>query len=190
MCRGSVNVAVASVDSVKLLAKALVEYGSVVCYLIDVLICIWLWRGKAKVCMLGKEYKFWFPIHSAFVFVAAVLAVEFPLKIPAILFYTIGWALLSIGYHSSTHPDPWQRSKTFGELTMISIFGRSTQSSIQIQPNIGVSEAETLKKLDKVKADRVAAFIYDFMMVGLKVRRIYKKTEFTSKYQDADNQFE
>lgn len=181
MCRGSVNMAVASVESVKTLAKELMAYGSVICYVVDVIIGIWLWRGQTKLSILGKQIKFWFPIHSVVVFAAAVLAVEFPLKMPAIIFLCLAWALLTLGYHNSTHPDPWQRCKTVGELTMVGILGRRIGGPTHIKADVGVSEAKALEKLDKVKADRVAGFLYDFAMVALKVRRIYKKSDITSK---------
>jgi hypothetical protein len=182
ICRGSVNMAVPSVESVKILAKELVGYGSVICYLIDVIMCVWLWRGQAKVSLFGQQFTFWFPIHSAVVFAAAVLAVEFPLKIPAIIFFCLAWALLTLGYHNSTHPDPWRRCKTVGELTMVGILGRRISGPIYIKADVGVSEAKALEKLDKVKADRVAGFLYDFIMVALKIRRIYKKADITSEF--------
>mmetsp|Transcript_435 Transcript_435/g.674 ORF Transcript_435/g.674 Transcript_435/m.674 type:complete len:828 (-) Transcript_435:139-2622(-) len=174
LCRGPVNVSVASLDSVKLYAKELMEYGSVICYVIDVMIGVWLWRGRTNVPILGN---IWCPMHSVFVFTAAVLAIEFPLMIPTIVFYSVAWILLAIGYNSSIHPDPWQRCKSVGELNMVRLTGRSIHGPIHIEPNVGVEEAVALKKLDKVKAARVKSFLLDLMKVGLKVRKIYKKAD-------------
>jgi hypothetical protein len=178
MCRGPVNMSVASMDSVKLYARELMEYGSVICYVIDVMIGIWLWRGRATFPILGNV---WFPIHSTFVFTAAVVAIECPLLIPTVFFYSIAWMLLSIGYNCSAHPDPWQRCKTVGELNMVRLLGRSVHGPVRIEPNVGVEEAAALEKLDDVKATRVSSFLLDFMKVGLKVRKIYKKTDASSK---------
>lgn len=67
-----------------------------------------------------------------------------------------------------------------GELSVVRLLGRSVNDPVRIESNVGVEEEEALAKLDNVKADRVAAFLYDFMKVGLKVRRIYKKTDVTN----------
>jgi hypothetical protein len=168
-------------ESIKIYARELMEYGSVICYLIDVMLGVLLWRGRAKLQLVGITFKIWFPIHSAVLFVSAALAIENPLLIPTILFYGLAWILLTIGYFSSTHPYPWQRCKSAGELLLVDLLGRRMHKPIHIEPNVGVEEAELLAKLDKVKAERVSSFLYDFMMVGLKVRRIYKKTSLLSK---------
>ena len=181
ICRGPINVAVASVESVKILAKELIGYGSVICYILDVVIGIWLWRGQIKMSIIGRKVTVWFPVHSVVVFAGAIMAIEYPLKVPAILIFCIAWASLTLGYHHSTHPDPWQRCKSIGEMIMVSALGRHIRRSIHIEPNVDSSEADRLAKLDKVKADRVAGFLYDFMMIALKIRRIYKKTDVNSK---------
>lgn len=171
-------------DSVKILADELMEYGLVLCYLIDVMIGIFLWRGRVKFSIFSKEFKVWFPVHSIFIFVAAVLAIEFPLVIPAIFFYSIAWGLTAIGYHSSTHPNPWQRCRSMSDLSMVRLMGRSIHGPVRIEPKVGADEGEALAKLDEVKAERVAAFFSGFVSVGLKVRKIYKKTNVTSRFPE------
>lgn len=64
---------------------------------------------------------------------------------------------------------------------MVLALGRSVHPPIYIEPNTGVEEALALEKLDKVKGDRVARFLWDAKTVGLKVRRVYKKSSMTSK---------
>lgn len=187
MCRGPTNMDHATVDSIKILYAELKEYGNVFCYVIDIIIEILLWRGRTtlKFCILNRNMNIslWFPIHSIFLFTSTALAIEFPLLIPSIFLYSIAWILLSMGYSTWTHPDPWQRCKSAQELTMIRLLGRDITSGQQtIKPdNDAIAKAEALEELDKAKAKRVAHFLSDLMKLALKLRRIIKKTIITSK---------
>jgi hypothetical protein len=64
---------------------------------------------------------------------------------------------------------------------MVLGLGHSVHPPIRIEPYTGVEEAMALERLDKVKGERVARFIWDAKTVGLKVRRVYKKSNVTSK---------
>jgi len=179
ICRGRVNMEVATVDSVKFYANELMSYGPVYCYVIDVCLNIWLWRGRAELTVpfLNKKLSVWFPIQSIVVLTAAVFCIEVPTMIPAIFLYSVAWILFSVNYHGSKHPNPWTRCVPCHETNMIVVTGKSRHAPIFINENEGVKDATALKALDKVKAERVVSFFTDTINVALKVQKIYKKTQ-------------
>ena len=181
-CRGRLNTETASIDAVKLHANELMSYGSVFCYVIDVCLNIWLWRGRfdLSIPFLGTKVNVWFPIHSIVLLIGAVLCIEMPTKIPAILLYSIAWILMSINFHVSKHPNPWIRCRSCNETNMIAFTGKSWHAPIVVHENDGVDDAAALEALDKVKSERVESFFIDILKVGLKVRKIYKKTQIES----------
>ena len=51
----------------------------------------------------------WCPIRSAVVFFSAFIAVKNPTFVPALFFYLIAAAMLSVSYQRSKNPSPWNR---------------------------------------------------------------------------------
>ena len=177
-CRGKLNMETASIDAVKLHVNELMSYGSVYCYVIDVCLNIWLWRGRFDLSFpcLGTKVNVWFPIHSIVLLIGTVLSIEVPTKIPTIVLYSIAWILISINCHVSKHPNPWIRCRSCNETMMIACTGKSWHAPIVVHRDDGVDDSAALDALDKVKSERVGSFLMDTLKVGLKVRKIYKKT--------------
>jgi hypothetical protein len=164
-------------QSVKLYFNELISYWSKYCYLWDVIFSVWLWRGRANLNVFGKEYSIWFPIHSIFMFCGIVLAIERPDFIPSIFLYAIAYALLANNYNLSSHPDPWSRVRSFRRITTTKHLGLTGPPNIHIEPEPGRDvKSKQLRLLDEYKMHRVTGFLYEFMMTGLKVYRVYSKT--------------
>lgn len=177
MTHGAVDMEKVNLDSVKLYANELVAYWKNYCYFLDVMIGIFLWRGRLKV---SKNRSIWFPLHSTALFFTVALAFERPQLIPPIFFYGITWIMLSINYHASRHPNPWKRVKSSEGNTMIVLLGRSLHPPIEIEPSQGVEEGNKLDKLDLLKAERISTLVQEFMGFSLEVYGIYSKTSETS----------
>lgn len=101
----------ASLESVTFYANELMSYGLVYCYLIDVVIGILLWRGRANVWLGGTTVNIWFPIHSVALLIAAAVVMERPDMIPAVFFFGIAYMMLAINFYGSRYPYPWNRCK-------------------------------------------------------------------------------
>jgi C2 domain len=169
----------ASLQSVKLLANEIMSIQTDICFAIDVLIEIWLWRGRWQVT---KTMSIWFPLQSIAVFAAAVIMLERPdLKVPIQLF-AIAWILISINFHGSRHPNPWLRVPSIRDRVSLMIFGRRSVFSLsqaqvsRIDPNEGVREGILQQKLDAAKAARISDLFGAMLAFALKVYRIYCKT--------------
>ena len=80
----------------------------------------------------------------------------------------------------SKRPNPWIRCRSCNETNMIAFTGKSWHAPIVVHENDGVDDAAALEALDKVKSERVESFFIDILKVGLKVRKIYKKTQIES----------
>jgi hypothetical protein len=166
-----------TVASVKLYFSEIISYWRKYCYLLDVLAGILLWRGRANITFLGMDFSVWFPIHSALLFIAVVLGLERPELLPSIVLYTMTHALLVNNYYLSRHPSPCSRVRSFRRIISDSRsppFG-SSSSRVHIAPETGIEEEKTLDLLDEYKMHRVTGFIYEFLMTGLKVYRVYSK---------------
>jgi len=101
----------ASVESVTYYANELMTYGLVYCYLIDVVIGVLLWRGRADLWLGFTTVNVWFPLHSIALLTAAVVAIEVPNMLPAVFFFSIAYIMLAINYYGSRYPYPWNRCK-------------------------------------------------------------------------------
>uniref|UniRef100_A0A7S0KZP6 Uncharacterized protein n=1 Tax=Asterionellopsis glacialis TaxID=33640 RepID=A0A7S0KZP6_9STRA len=168
----------ACLRTTKIQANEIKSYGTSICYAIDVLLGVLLWRGRANVSipLSSIVLNIWFPIHSVALFLAAILAIEFPTLTPTILLYSLAWTMATINYHGSVYPNPWKRCKSMHQENLIMILGHSQRGPIFIKPGEGIAEGEALDKLDAVKAERVQVFLRDLMSVGLKARRMYSKS--------------
>jgi hypothetical protein len=173
LTRGFIDMEKVNLDSVKLYANELVAYLKNYCFALDVMVEIFLWRGRLQV---SKNRTIWFPVHSMVLLFAVTLAFERPLLIPPIFFYGIAWIMLSINYHASRHPYPWKRVKSSERNNMVVLLGRSFHPPIEIEPNQGVEEGIKFDKLDLLKAERISTLIQEFMRFSLKVYGIYSKT--------------
>jgi len=176
--RGSVDMTEITTQSVKLYINELISYWRKYCYLWDVVFSIWLWRGRTELNLFGKKrVSVWFPIDSVFLLGSFVLAIERPDFIPSIFLYAIAYALLANNYYLSSHPDPWSRVRSFRRITTTKQLGLAGNPNIRIEPEPGRDEkAHQLRLLDEYKMHRVTGFLYEFMMTGLTVYRVYSKT--------------
>ena len=160
-------------QSVKLYVNEIIMYWRKYCYLGDVLFSIWLWRGRTTV--FGK-YSIWFPIDSIMLFGGLVFALERPDFIPSIILYSIAYALLANNYYLSRQPNPWLRVRKFRTTFATKNLGMNASSNIHIEPEAGAEEAKTLRLLDEYRMNRTTGFLYEFIMTGLNVYRVYSKT--------------
>lgn len=172
-CRGAINMDDPTMKTTTMWFNELYSYGTVYFYIIDVIFNILLWRGRATICGIS----IWFPLRSIVTFVFAIAAIERPRHIPALFFYGLGWILLTMNYHWSRHPNPWQRCKSLGEMSNTMLFGNVLDKEVKIQPFEGVEETKKLEDLDALKAQRISAAFWDTIRVGLNIRRIYNKTD-------------
>jgi hypothetical protein len=177
LTRGAVDMEMVNLDSVKLYANELVAYWKNYCFFLDVMMGIFLWRGRLQV---SKNRSIWFPLHSMVLLFTVALAFERPLLIPPIFFYGIAWIMLSINYNASRHPNPWKRVKSSERNTMVVLLGRSLHPPIEIEPNQGVEEDIKLSKLDLLKAERISTLVQELMRFSLEIYGIYSKTSETS----------
>lgn len=166
-----------TVESVKLYVSELVSYWSKYCYLLDVIMEIILWRGVCNIKLFGKDFSIWFPINSLVFFLAIYFALDRPELIPSMVLYAIAYAFLMNNYHLSSHPSPWVRVRSFRQILSrgrtIPLLNSSPR--VQIAPEIGVEEETMRELLDEYKIHRVTGFIYEFLMTGLKIYRVYNK---------------
>jgi hypothetical protein len=108
-----VNMDKASVETCKLYANELMSYGPVIFYTLDVILGVLLWRGRANIPLGIRNWKLniWFPIHSIVLLTSAVVAIEIPFLVPTVILYLIAWIFLTINYHGSRYPYPWNQCK-------------------------------------------------------------------------------
>jgi hypothetical protein len=155
--RGAIDMEQPTVDAVKLYFSELVSYWQNYCYVLDILMEIILWRGRLRV---SATRTLWFPIHSLLLFAAVALVLERPgLAMPTCLYF-IAWILLSVNYHASRHPYPWQRVKKSEEINMMALLGRSSTQPEKIEPGQGVQEKLKIERLDELKARRMVRYIF------------------------------
>jgi hypothetical protein len=177
LTRGAVDMETSSLDSVKLYSKELASYTKNYCFVLDVMVEIFLWRGRLKIT---KTRSIWFPLHSMALLFAVVLAFERPQFILPMFLYAIAWVMLSLNFHASRHPYPWKRVKASEKTNMVVLLGRSIHPPIVIEPGQGVAGGQTLHKLDKLKAERISKLMQELVAFGLKVSEIYSKTSESS----------
>lgn len=181
LTRGAVDMEEPTVDTVKLYANEVVSYWSHYCYFLDVLFETLLWRGR------WAKTSIWFPINS-FVFSGCLLvSLECPRLCRAMLFYLLGWSLISINYFGSRHPNPWKRVKRSEETNMVMMTGRSIHTAIHIEPDEGVEEGKVVDRVNEIKGQRMSKLITEYMYFMLKVYRIYSKTSVTAKFFSTPN---
>lgn len=174
--RGAVDLEEPSMDSVTMYAGELFAYRYHLFYFIDVILNILLWRGRVNLSFRGQAIRVWCPIHSMVLFASAALALEFPGKIPPIILYLIAWSMLSVNYHRSRDPYPWNRCKSFHRTSLVLVLlGRSQEGNARIEQNVGVQEAKLLGTVDTIKAARVEVFLLETLRVALKLYRVYSK---------------
>ena len=178
LTRGSVDMEKSSMDSVKLYAKELVSYWTKYCYVLDVLLETFLWRGRLR---YGSGKSIWFPIQSFMLFLAVVVVIEKPQFMVPILLYAIAWIMLTINYFASRHPYPWKRVKSAEQTNSTVLLGRPMRGKVHIAPNQGVADGKRVDRLDDVKGERMSALIVACMYFMLKVYRVYSKTSVSAK---------
>eukprot|EP00980_Cylindrotheca_fusiformis_P026158 scaffold15472_cov117-Cylindrotheca_fusiformis.AAC.22 len=174
LTRGPVDQQEVSVKSLKLYVQEILGHWKQFCYLLDVLAEILLWRGSMKLELFsGRQVSVWCPIHSAYLLLSVMYAVEHPDFAPAVFLYGIAYTLLWKNYHLSTHPNPFCRVKSFRRF-----MGRFTYvpQQVHIEPGTGKEDAEVLRLLDEYKANRVMVFMYEASMICLSLYRVYNKS--------------
>ena len=136
LCRGPINMQVASIESVTLYAEELQSYGDVYFYVIDVICGILLWRGRARFGYNGLVLNFWFPIHSIFIFIMANMIVEQPRYLVPIISFSITWFLVSLNLYNSSLPSPWKRCKVRMAETLLECMRRHDTVAIHTHTHI------------------------------------------------------
>lgn len=177
LTRGAVDMEKSSLDSVKLYAKELKAYWKNYCFFLDVMVEIFLWRGRLQIT---KARSVWFPLRSMVLLGAVTVAFERTHLIPTVFFYGIAWIMLSINYHASRHPYPWKRVKASESNNMVVLLGRSIHPPVTIDPGDGVAEGIKLYKLDKSKANRISKLVQAILAFVAKAQKIYSKTSESS----------
>jgi len=179
LTRGAIDMENPSVDTVKLYASEVASYWTNYCYFLDVLFETLLWRGR---CHISPNKSFWFPIQSAVCSGFILVSLECPRLSGAMFFYMLAWAMLSVNYWASRHPNPWKRVKRSEETNVVVLTGRSIHPPIHIEPNQGVEEGAIVDRVDKMRGQRMSKLITEFMYFVLKIYRIYSKTTVTAKF--------
>ena len=177
LTRGMVDMEQPSLDSVKLYAKELLSNKAFVMYALDVMMEIYLWRGRLY---LTPSLSIWFPMHSIAVFVAAAVVVEKPHFALPVMLYSIAWLMLWINFHASRNPYPWKRVLPSSRRNMVVLFGKSIHPPVRIRANQGIVAGNELEKLDSMKAERMATLISTTLSFVSKVSSVYSKTKLTS----------
>lgn len=170
--RGMVDMEKPSLTTVKLYLKEFLGNWKHVCFGLDVLFEVLLWRGRLYIT---PNFSIWFPIQSIALASAVILSIEYPNKVGPIIFYGIAWIMLSINFHASRHPYPWKRVKSSEQRNMVVLLGGSIQIPVQIKPHQGVEAGKKVEKLDNIKADRMSALITSFSSFAVKTISIYNK---------------
>ena len=178
---GGINQDKASIASVKLYMNEFFSYWNHYCYFLDVVAGILLWRGRTQLSVFGCPINIWFPLHSIWLFASAAVAYEKPFLAPSIFFFGLAWIMISLNYYNSRHPYPWYKVKTFESLVLGLITGPTSHVST-IEANTAVAEKSHFDALDKLKADRMSAFISAFINTGLNAYKIYSGTNLSSKF--------
>lgn len=162
-----------SLDSVKLYVNELLDNYDRLCYLLDVLLEVWLWRGRLQVT---RRVSIWFPIQSAVLFGVALAAIERPDLLVSIVLYYVAFLLMTTSFHSSRDPNPWKRSLSSWELNFLVLFGWKLRSSVWIQQNDGKDETELLQKLNEAKSVRMKKLIAELAAFCSAAASIYSKS--------------
>jgi hypothetical protein len=185
--KGAVRMNEASIESVKILLSEVLSYWDSLCFLLDVVLGVLLWRGRLRIT---KTRTIWFPIHSVVVLASVVTLIERQELVFPVLLYYLAWLLLSINYHESGHPNPWKRVPWSLETNTLLILGRRNVFSgtsfssgtelPEISPGQGAEDGSCKEKLDELKSKRMSALIHALLNFMLKVLRIYSKTSDSS----------
>jgi hypothetical protein len=179
--RGSIDMDEVTLQAVKLYASEVLSYWKSYCFVLDVFLEIFLWRGQWT---LSPTRSIWFPLRSVAMLVAVIAIIEHPEKTIPILLLTFAWILITINYHAVRHPNPWKRVQPSFEFSNLMVLGRkslfsspvTSNQANEIQPNQGSAEGFVRDKLDEIKAARMSALIQSLIYFLLKVKRLWKKT--------------
>jgi len=174
LTHGSIDMDTASIETIKLSVAELKSCLPDMFFILDVVAQILLWRGIIRTT---SSHRFWFPIQSIALFVAAASAVQRPDLIVSIFLYGVAWTLLSINFYQSRHPYPWLRVKKSGDINLMATFGISLNFSTPIVPHEGVREREEKDKLDQLRARRTEELVMAFVAFIVKVVNIYGKSD-------------
>ena len=103
-----------------------------------------LWRGQVEV----GGCRVWMPLHSLLLFGAALLVVEQPDKIPAVLFLGMAWFMLVQMQLRRQSPSPWLRCLSFGHYARILLLGSSgrQQETMTIRAGDGWPEQQKINQ--------------------------------------------
>lgn len=161
LTRDATDMSDVTIESVKMYASEVKEHWQRLCYFLDVLAHLVLWRGRL-------------PIDSLVFLVGFLLMIERPRFFPSLVMYLVAYALLCNNYYLSCHPSPWSRVRLFASIAFNNHL--SSDRQVVILPEVGVNEANFQDRLDKYKALRVSAFLYKATKTALGVYRIYRKS--------------
>ena len=150
---------------------------SVVYTINDALQSLIFWRGQVRICSI------WFPLHSFILFCVAIILVERPYMLPAVLPLCIGWFMLASMYWRLQEPSPWQRCLTFGHYFRILILGHSSPEAEEIRAWEGHEESEAKKKAIQRRIEDDRAFMKEKEAVEEKIKSFERKQSMETQVQ-------
>jgi len=144
----------------------LMEYQTVLSYLMEGFYAVFLWRGHYGLdvylpCKSDsnsedakwkfdcfKKNKIYLPLYSMVLFVGGVTLVESPTLCIPYFFGTIACIMLALQSLRNNNPSPWVATKTFDDYLSVLLYGKqlSIQKKVDIKPNENKEEAALYRK--------------------------------------------
>lgn len=168
--RGAHDTEHCSLESVLLLVHELVANYDSLCYLLDVMLEIWLWRGRLYIT---RNVSFWFPLHSIVTFAATLACVERPDLLVPIILYFISYILLVVNFHMSRHPNPWKRCISSLQLNLIVLLGNNIQIPSLIKAYQGEVSVLNDDKIKLLRRARMKRFLARILSLTQEVSPVY-----------------
>lgn len=154
-----------SIKTITSYVEELKTYQAVLDYLPKAVFTVFLWRGHYKVSFRRPAIRrnagvpetapfserwttpaaMWLPLHSITAFVWGVLVVQNFDRFLAFLVFAIGWFFLATMEQVRAHPSPWCRCRSYSELLLVLVFGRS----------LGPQTVEMNENIDEIRAHKV-----------------------------------
>lgn len=153
-----------SIKTITSHVEELKTYQAVLDYLPKAVFTVFLWRGHYKLSFRRPTIRrntgvpqsapfserwttpaaMWLPLHSITAFVWGVLVVQNFDRFLAFLVFAIGWFFLATMEQVRTHPSPWSRCRSYSELLLVLVFGRS----------LGPQTVEMNENIDEIRAHK------------------------------------
>ena len=135
------------------------------------------WRGQVKIGPI------WFPLHSLIIFCMAILLVERPYMLPAVIPLSFAWFMFSSMYWRLQEPSPWRQCFSFGHYLRILLLGHSALELETIKPGQGYEESQAKKEALQRRVDDDRAFMKQKDALEDEIRTIEKKDSMETQVQ-------